>query len=194
MKHDVNVIGHGFRLRPIGDADAEFVLSLRGNRDKSRYLHPISGGLEGQLRWLSAYYSRPGDYYFVVEKISDGNSEGLISIYDVREIEKTAEWGRWILVPGSIAATESAWLIYRVAFEHLELSSVVCRTVADNAQVVSFHESCGIRRRRLMEQYFEFGGVRSDAIEHQVQLEDWAEISTKLERLAKGIARRTPRD
>src|ERR1039457_4516855 len=47
--------------------------------------------------------------------------------------------GRWILRRGSLAAAESALLVYTIAFEDLALDRVYCRTVSANRAVVSFH-------------------------------------------------------
>src|ERR1700733_7831815 len=124
MRHDLTVEGFAFRLRPIGDRDASLVLELRGDAKRNRFLHPIPPRLDDQLAWLARYYERPGDYYFVVERRDSGAAEGVISIYDIDPLGESGEWGRWILKPGSLAAVESAWLIYRCAFEQLGLQRV----------------------------------------------------------------------
>jgi hypothetical protein len=100
------------------------------------------------------------------------------------------EWGRWIVKPGSLAAVESAWLIYRCAFEQLKLLRVYCRTAAENKKVVSFHDSCGITDRRILAGHFELNGRRMDAIEHQLASQTWSEIGPRLEKMAQLIARR----
>ena len=190
MRHDLHLQGQAFRLRPIGDTDAELVLSLRGNPELNRYLHRSSNRIEDQLAWFAEYYQRPGDYYFVLERC-DGQSEGVVSIYDVTN--GAAEWGRWILKPGSLAAVECAWLIYRVAFELLGLDVIYCRTLADNERVVSFHDSCGITERNLLPAYVKLEGVAMDAIEHRLTSSQWANIAPRLEYLAKQMARRALR-
>ncbi|RYF66077.1 MAG: N-acetyltransferase, partial [Comamonadaceae bacterium] len=111
MRHDLNLRGLAFGLRPVQDSDAPLLLALRGDPTLNRYLNPTSDRLDDQLAWLQAYYERPGDFYFVVERLHDGRAEGVASIYNVDTVQKTAEWGRWILRPGSFAAPESALLI-----------------------------------------------------------------------------------
>lgn len=193
MRHDLTLSGPAFRLRPIGDADAAWVLKLRGDVALNRYLHATSASLADQLAWFSRYYERPGDYYFVVERHS-ASPEGVIAVYDVDSQAGCGEWGRWILAPGSLAAIESAWLIYRCAFELLGLQRVYCRTVADNTAVVSFHDSCGITYRRLLPAHVELNGRHVDAIEHSVDLDAWREIGPRLARLAQLTARRLQHD
>jgi RimJ/RimL family protein N-acetyltransferase len=190
MRHDLTIEGLAFRLRPITDSDASLVLELRGDRKRNQFLHPISSRLDDQLAWFSVYYQRLGDYYFVVERLDSGAPEGVISLYDIDPEGKTGEWGRWILKPGSLAAVESAWLIYRCAFEQLGLERVFCRTVAENVSVVSFHDSSGIKTKRVLPNHFDFDGRRADAIEHSVTRETWSEIGPRLQKLVELAARK----
>lgn len=190
MKHDLILEGPAFRLRPVVDADSPFVIGLRRNSSLNRYLHETSPNLESQLMWMSQYYERTNDYYFVVERRATGASEGLVSLYNVDTQAATGEWGRWILKSNSLAAVESTWLIYRCGFEKLNLKSVYCRTVAENEKAVSFHDSCGITTRRVLDDYFEFGGNRLDAVEHEVSYDSWAIIGPRLEKLALLTSRR----
>jgi RimJ/RimL family protein N-acetyltransferase len=193
MRHDLRIDGYGFRLRPVCDSDAPFIVRLRSDTTLNRFIHASSPRLDDQLEWLAKYYDRPGDYYFAVEALAGGASEGVVSLYDIHPRESCAEWGRWILDHGSLAAVESAWLTYRVAFEQVGLQEVYCRTVTDNASVVSFHDSCGITDRRLLPGFFELAGQRLDAIEHRVHRTEWAVIAPRMARLAQFTAQRLSR-
>ena len=190
MRHNLIMEGYAFRLRPITDNDAAMVIELRSNPELNRFLHAISNRIEDQLAWLARYYERKGDYYFVIERRTNGIREGVIALYDIDLATSSGEWGRWILRPGSLAAVESAYLIYRTAFELISLNSVYCRTVADNGKVLSFHDSCGITASQLLPQHFALDGHRHDAIEHRVDFGSWTGIKPRLEKLAQLTARR----
>lgn len=193
MRHNLSIEGYAFRLRPIVDTDAAFVVALRSNPELNRYLHAGANRLKDQLAWLAQYYEREGAYYFVIERCTNGMSEGVIGLYDIDLAARSGEWGWWILRPSSLAGVESAYLIYRTAFELLGLSSVHCCTVSDNDKVVSFHDSCGITARKFLSQHFELGGHRHDAVEHHVDLASWIGIKPGLEQLAQLTARRINR-
>lgn len=192
MRHDITIEGHGYRLRPITDSDAAFVVELRSDPELTRFLPPITASVENQLAWLAGYYQREGDYYFIVERSDNQAAEGVISVYDVDPATGSAEWGRWILKPGSLAAVESALLIYQCAFEHLKLQTLYSRTMAENAKVVSFHDSCGITTRSTLPNHFTLGGRQLDAVEHRVTQAEWPAINERLSKLAQLMRRRRP--
>lgn len=194
MLHDITIEGLALRLRPVTDADAALIIEFRSDEQRSRYLHQISLDVSDQLAWLARYYEREGDYYFVVERREGSYPEGLISIYNIERASNSGEWGRWILRSGSLAATESVWLIYRCAFESLMLESVYCRTVSANEKVVSFHDSCRIADRRLLPGFFSLNGQVLDAVEHRVTRSAWSELSPRLEKLSGLLAPRMKRD
>lgn len=190
MRHNLTIDGFAFRLRPIGDADAPFVLKLRTNPQLNQYLHTTSHDIENQLAWLRTYYTRPGDYYFVIERLDSAAPEGVVAIYDIDTATNTGEWGRWILNPGSLAAIESAGLIYKCAFERLMMHEIFCRTVENNQPVVSFHDSCGITSRRILPEHFDLNGKLYNAVEHRLDAAGWNAIRPRLEKLAQMTARR----
>ena len=138
MRHDLRAEGFGIRLRPVSVEDAEFIHQLRCHPELENFIGPTVGGVEGQRVWIENYLSRSGDYYFCVERL-DGTKVGTVGIYNIDEKNQTAEWGRWILLPGSQAAPASMHLLYRIAFEELGLKELTCTVVEDNSSVVTIH-------------------------------------------------------
>jgi RimJ/RimL family protein N-acetyltransferase len=190
VRHDLCVQGHAFRLRPVEERDAAFIVDLR--RRCGRFLNRGAQTESDQLAWLADYFERAGDYYFVVESTSDGRREGLLALYHLDESRRSAEWGRWILEPSSNAAVESALLIYRCAFEKLGLERVSCRTLAENLQVIAFHESCGLERRAELTTVRHNDGLRP-AVAHTLTRARWPGVMAHLEPLAQRYAaRRVP--
>lgn len=179
MKHDFSIQGVAFRLRPLTLDDAQFIVELRTDPDLGRYLHATSSKIEDQLAWTQKYFDRPGDWYFIVEK-NDGMPEGAISIYNFDDERNDAEWGRWILRKGSLAAVESAALIYEVGFDTLKLKSMYTHTEEDNKPVVSFHSSLGSTEHGLV-----IGPEGERWIEHRMDSSLW---SKKRSLLADKIA------
>jgi RimJ/RimL family protein N-acetyltransferase len=128
-----------------------------------------------------------------VESRDSRDRHGLVGVYDIDPVDRTGEWGRWILRSGSLAAVESALLVYRLAFEYLQLRSIYCITVADNLPVVSFHDSCGLTRAAFLPKHFELGGVMYDGVKHVCMRENWSIVRSLLELQAERVARRLQR-
>ena len=188
VKQPISIEGFAYALRPACVSDATLVVELRADAARARFLHPIEATVLAQEEYLERQLDRDGDYYFVIQRRGDGYPEGLVGIYGIDALAQSAEWGRWILRAGSIAAIESALLIYRVAFERLGLAEVTCRTVACNASVVSFHDTTGLKRRATLRDHFQLGAERFDAIEHVLTRGEWPRVFERLSRLAQRLA------
>lgn len=190
MRHDYVLEGHAFRLRPLSTEDAAFVCELRSDPELTRFLPPVSGSVEDQISWTERYFLKPDDYCFVVER-KLGEPEGMIGLYDIRnrpDDGRVAEWGRWILTPGSLAALESVWLIYRFGFENLALDLAYCRTVATNEPVLSFHRSFSLSTRKIFPASIRIRGETYDSIEQAITRSDWMEVEPKIALKAKRLA------
>jgi RimJ/RimL family protein N-acetyltransferase len=191
VRHELHLVGYAFRLRPVAESDAAFIANLRQRR--GRFLNQGASSTAGQLEWMARYFRRAGDFYFVIEALDGDRREGLVGIYGLDPQIREAEWGRWVLEPGSSAAVESALLVYRCAFDKLALERVWCRTLADHLQVISFHDSCGLERLPGIVT-IDHDGAPSAAVEHRLTRNDWPHIHARLESLAvraAGAARPT---
>ena len=104
-------------LAPVTLEDAAFIVELRSDPMLNRYFHEISPRVEHQAAWLERYFARPDDYYFIVEDADSAERHGAIGIYEIENKLAHAEWGRWILKRGSMAALESVWLICKRHFQ-----------------------------------------------------------------------------
>ena len=190
MRHAFRIAGEAFRIRPIEDKDAKFVVELRTSAGRSRHMNQISPSVDAQRKWLSEYYNRQDDYYFVIEKLANEKPEGLISLYDVSTTTGSAEWGRWIITPFSLSAAESVLLIMDFAFNYLSLRSVYSYTAVGNASVNSFHDSCGFRRVAVDIGRFTIKNQSIDAVRHECDAGEWCAIRPALAAKCHKIAQR----
>jgi RimJ/RimL family protein N-acetyltransferase len=190
MKHDLHIRGFAFGLRPLALEDAEFIVELRTDPQRSRFLHPIPPSVEAQRAYVEEYFKRDGDYYFVVERQHENSREGLVAIYNADLQKRTADWGRWILRPGSLASVESALRVYEAVFDHLHLDEVHSQTYVENEPVVSFHDRCCLTRRAVLPGYYTVDGIAIDVVEHVLTRRDWPRVRQFMEPLAKKVADR----
>jgi RimJ/RimL family protein N-acetyltransferase len=189
MRHDITMRGAAFYLRPVTIDDAEFIVSLRSDENLTRFLPPLTGSVEDQIRWLDSYFQKEGDFYFVICATRDDAPHGLISIYNQNTERNEAEWGRWLVRTGSLAAPESVLLLTKVGFDVLGLKRLYCRSIVDNKGVVSFHQGYGARECNRIENAFVIRGQTYQAVEHEITPDLLPGIQTFLNAKAHTVSR-----
>ncbi|QXP83541.1 GNAT family N-acetyltransferase [Methylococcus sp. ANG] len=140
-----HLIGRSLVLRNATVADAGFILSLRTDRSKSKYLSYTPPEIEKQIKWLENYATKSDQAYFIIED-KFGGEIGVVRLYDQRG--DSFCWGSWILknnAPQS-AAIESALIIYAYAISHLGFNQAHFDVRKDNKKVWQFHERFGAMR------------------------------------------------
>ncbi|MGB8725240.1 MAG: GNAT family N-acetyltransferase [Terriglobales bacterium] len=138
IKKAKSVVGKSLVLRDIEEEDAEFVVNLRGDPVKGRYLSAISGKLEDQVNWIRGYKGKNDQAYFIVCD-RDRNRLGCIRMYDA--IEDSYWWGSWLMITGlaPLVAIETALLVYAYG-KSLGFDQARIKVRRDNKFVWGFHE------------------------------------------------------
>lgn len=190
MQHNLSLKCVRYALRPVTVEDAPFIVELRSDPLRNRFLHEISPRIEDQIAWLKTYFARPQDYYFIVQEARSGEPHGAIGIYDIDETGG-GQWGRWVLKRNSAAGLESAWLVHEVGFSLLGLTSLSSRTIVENAQVVSFHRSFGATEVAVLKAHFLVSGRRESAVEHRIAAAEWPSLRARHYSLISKAASRT---
>jgi hypothetical protein len=138
------VIGKNVVFRNANKEDAKFILQLRTDPAKGKYLSATNADLDAQTAWLERYGSDNSQIYFIIED-RNGVPYGTIRIYDVQG--DSFCWGSWILRDGrpSGFAVESAVLIYQFALS-LGFKKSHFDVRKENTSVWEFHERFGALR------------------------------------------------
>src|SRR5438309_5490278 len=145
MEHSFQAEGFGVRLRPVRMEDAAFIVWLRNLEHAKGRVGDSAPDTASQEKWLQAYFSRDGDYYFIIETQS-GKAVGAYGIYDVKGA--SAESGRWVIRPEVPAAVPSAILAFDTAFGPLGLRELRVKTISTNHSVLSLNRKFGFRQTR----------------------------------------------
>jgi len=181
MNHSVTTEGFGVRLRPVRMEDAAFIVWLR-NLDHARGRIGDTVDESGQRAWLEKYFTRDGDYYFIIETAS-GVSVGAYGIYDVRG--RSAESGRWVINPAVPAAIPSALLAFRTAFETLGMDELRVSTVSTNQLVLSLNRKFGFRQIGTTAGAQVINGQPVDLVNFILDAREWPKVREKVTPLAK---------
>lgn len=190
MQHNYIITGYCFRLRPISLNDVDFILELRTNPNLNKYINYTSKNIQIQIAWLQEYFKRNNDYYFVVENIKNNEKVGLIAVYNIDYTNLVAEWGRWVIKPNSLATIESVLLMYKFAFNILNLNQVYSKTCASNYKVVSFHDSIKFSKKQILKDNIIVNNHLTYFIQHTTEKSSAELVINRLSNLAKNICKK----
>jgi RimJ/RimL family protein N-acetyltransferase len=182
MNHSLSIAGYNTRLRPVSISDAEFILRLRNMPHVTGTVGDTVPEVAEQRRWIESYFERPDDYYFIIESLQ-GQPWGTIGLYSFRAAG--AEWGRWIILPGIMAALPSAVLIHQLAFAHFGLAELRGEVVSSNSKVLSFHRRFGCEEVGIARQSRIIQGQHVDMVKFVMSRVQWPTAYRKLHALAE---------
>lgn len=154
------------KLRFVEENDAEFVLMLRTDPIKNKYLSQTGSALNDQIAWIHSYKSREknnSEYYYVI-CCDDNEQIGLVRMYDFRSEEQSFCWGSWILKQNSpvFAGIESAITIYEIGFDVCGFHKSHFDVRKDNVKVLKFHRNFGAKQIAEDELNFYFDFTSDD--------------------------------
>lgn len=144
IRKAITLHGKSLVFRDVSESDAQFILSLRTDSAKSRYLSATSTDIAAQKSWLQSYARSDNQAYFIIQAAD--RRIGTVRLYDVQE--DSFCWGSWILTadaPGT-AAIESALMVYSYAIDHLGFQKAHFDVRKGNESVWKFHERFGAVR------------------------------------------------
>jgi hypothetical protein len=132
--------------------DAEFILSLRRDKIKGKFLSYTENDLEQQIRWLEAYSKDNSQIYFIIKDL-ESNKVGTVRLYDQQG--NSFCWGSWIVRDGSpiYYSIESALMVYFFA-KSLGFTESHFDVRKENVSVWKFHERFGAERYKQTEKDF----------------------------------------
>jgi len=136
------VRGKSIFFREITSDDAEFILGLRTDPEKGKFLSATSSDVNKQIEFIENYSKNKTDFYFVICDW-EWNRVGTVRIYDIRE--NSFSWGSWIKSADApkTFAVESALLIYDFGFFSLHYPMAHFEVIKENARVIEFHKRFG---------------------------------------------------
>ena len=131
---------YGICLKLVDILDAEFILELRTNEQRARYLSPTEKDVEKQRGWIQEYKKRESlgtDFYFIAFD-DKGNSYGTVRIYNIDAYEFT--FGSWIFKNSSPASLiiNSWFIVAEIGFLELKMRKCKFDIKKANKRVLKF--------------------------------------------------------
>lgn len=141
--HDFKPIeGKYVNLREAEVEDAAFILSLRTDPKKARFIHKTDANLQKQIEYMKHYKTLDDEWYFIIEN-KQHEPLGTTRIYGVCGTQYTG--GSWLMKNGALPeeTLEGALLARQMAFENIGFEKDCFDVRKDNKKVVRFHKLCG---------------------------------------------------
>lgn len=147
LSPDFSMSKYGLNVRLVSEADSEFILSLRTDKNLAKFIHQTENNLQKQLEWFKNYRVREAegrDYYFIYFK--DNKPVGLNRIYNVFEYYGTI--GSWLCSPNNEIEVSLAthFLLHDIIFEEIGLDFTVFDVRKGNKHVWKLHKQTGAQQ------------------------------------------------
>ncbi|NRA73979.1 MAG: GNAT family N-acetyltransferase [Rickettsiales bacterium] len=144
LKKADKIIGNHLVFRNASVKDAKFILDLRTDIKKSRFISYTKRDIGAQKDWLDKYSRDNSQAYFIIQN-KIGEALGTIRLYDQKG--DSFSWGSWILKDGisKFFGLESILILYCYG---LQLGFMMSHFNArkKNIRVWKFYEKLGAKR------------------------------------------------
>ncbi len=136
--------GRYVNIREVKIEDSEFILSLRCDEKKSKFLHKTEYNLEKQKKYLKHYMSLDNEYYFIITD-KQNIPLGTIRMYDLKK--DTFISGSWIMTKKSAVeeVLEGNYLMLNFAYSILKYQKFHFDVRKENKKVIRFHKMMGAK-------------------------------------------------
>lgn len=136
--------GKYVNLRDIELEDAEFILNLRCDAEKSKHINKTSNDIKKQEDYIRQYKTLDNEWYFIIEN-KNSKSIGSYRLYDLKE--DSFGIGSWIMINGvgMYEAIEGEFLARKFGFDVLGFNKLHFDVRKQNKKVVTFHKNMGAK-------------------------------------------------
>ena len=138
---------YGLKVRLASEADTDYIMSLRTDKELTKFIHQTDNDVQKHLEWFRRYKQREAearDYYFIYFK--DDKPVGLNRIYNVFEYYGTI--GSWLCSPDNEVEVSIAThlFLHDIIFEVMNLDFTVFDVRKGNKHVWKLHRQTGAQQ------------------------------------------------
>lgn len=140
----IDIKGKFVNIREVDVADAEFILSLRCDSKKSKYLHKTEYNLQKQIDYIKKYKMSDNEWYFIIESKTN-EPIGTYRIYDLKEDSFCI--GSWLMKDNCnpFEMMEGECLCKKFAFEQTGFEKFHFDVRKENKKVIRYHKLMGAK-------------------------------------------------
>ena len=156
---------YGLKVRLVNENDAEFILSLRANPNRTKYMITLDYDIERQKKWIQEYKKREKkglDFYFIYSNNED-RPIGVNRISHVDINSKTAKFSSLIVVEGlKYEALIMVIIMNEIAFHSLGIDMYFGDVHKKNSRVFRILDLFGYIIEDLGTEYYQISLTKSD--------------------------------
>lgn len=166
------------RLRPLCESDHEHIVLWR-NQSTQYFFSDASISLASHLEWYAQFIASLGQWYFAVEStelLSSPDLLGTISLYDVSNTHRRAEYGRFLIAPEHRRqgyGRDALYLLLDLAFNTLNLNRVYGDILANNHAAIALDERLGFTLEGTFSQHVYKHGKYLDVVRMGITADVW---------------------
>lgn len=136
--------GNYVNIREVEIEDAKFILSLRCDDKKSKFLNKTQYDLDKQIQYIKHYKTLDDEYYFIITDKAK-SPIGTMRIYDMSK--DTFVSGSWLMLDDSLTEQilEGNYLVLNFAYKALGYEKFCFDVRKENKKVVGFHKAMGAK-------------------------------------------------
>lgn len=186
MYHEKVIQGKSVSLRSVTLEDAAYTYEIRQNKEKTKYIHPVTGTVEDQEQWIKEQIKRVDDYFFIVIDEKKKKPIGTIGVYNINKDKQTCWAGRTLLYGTPIQSTETNYLIFEFIFNELKCLSVYADVNEVNTAAIGLNLQFGAKK--IGRKYYK--ELDSNMILFKIDKEKYFKKRSKILKLIERFAKR----
>lgn len=144
LNRNFEIEKYGIHCRLVNEKDADFIVKLRTDEKRRKYIHSTDSDVNAQIQWIREYKQREAkgeEYYFIYD--INGMPFGVNRIYNIAADHCTE--GSWVCLPleDSSKTIASALIIRDLIFEFFQFDYDLFNVSIGNNKVKKFHKISG---------------------------------------------------
>lgn len=156
---------YGLKVRLVNQDDASFILSLRANQNRTKYMMTLDDNIENQRMWIQEYKKREKeglDYYFIYCD-AEGKRIGVNRASNVDFNAKTSKSSSWIAVEGLKYEPLKMLIIgNEIIFNSIGIETSWGEVQKNNSRAIKIFKLFGYKLNDIGTEYYDFSLSKSD--------------------------------
>lgn len=168
LQENFSLERYGLKVRLVNERDAEFILSLRTNPNRTKYMLTLDNEIENQKKWIQEYKKREKeglDYYFIYSN-DVGKPIGLNRISHVYFKAKTGKASSWIAIEG-LKYEPLSMLLFgnEIVFDSIGIEMTWGEVHKNNNRVIKIFKLFGYKIKDTETEYYNFVLQKNDFLD-----------------------------